>query len=69
MIKKFFWKDLSGRGAHSNLTLEQLVQINHDDPGHDGILMADWAKTAEEGDTWNSNAVQVTCIENSPLLN
>ncbi len=69
-VKKFFWKDMSGRGYSSQITLEELLEMEDRnmsdldrDEDDDEETLSEWAKEAEEGDTFTRNADHYTCIE------
>lgn len=68
--KKFFWKDMSGRGYSSQITLKELLEMEDRnmsdldrDEDDDEETLSEWAKEAEEGDTFTRNADHYTCIE------
>jgi len=61
-IKKFFWKDLTGRGFSNTLTLEDLLEID-DESDDDDESLHEWAEYAEQGDEWEDSTMQIICIE------
>lgn len=60
MQKTFFWKDETGRGFTNNFTLEDILNCQ-DEENYDGDSLHEWAKNAEEGDTWKNKANSFTC--------
>lgn len=60
--KLFFYKDKTGRGFTSKLTLVDILEAP-DEEGYDEDTLHTWAKEASEGDTWESTSCIYTCIE------
>lgn len=71
MQKKFFWKDLTGRGYTNNdMSLEQVLDIAievdsdlDEEEIDDGEGLGYWAHHAEEGDEWSNAEHKFTCIQ------
>ena len=61
-MKKFFIKDLSGRGYTSKQTLSDLLEWENEESYNEEMLH-EWAENAEEGDEWRTNSLLITCIE------
>lgn len=61
-MKKFFYKDKSGRGFTNTLTQSDLLQMDNEADWND-TLLHDFATDAEPGETWEDNATIFTCIE------
>jgi len=62
--KEFFIKDLSGRGAKARLSksdIERTWDLSEEDDDTEQTL-AEFLDDAEEGDTWGTNSVKITCI-------
>ena len=60
-MKKFFWKDKSGRGFTNRLTLKDVLNLESEEDWN-GNELHEWAKDAEEGDRWEDAANEFTCI-------
>lgn len=60
--KIFIWKDKSGRGGNSKISLEAIMEGEKEySYGGDDIHV--WASEADEGDEWENNAIKLICIE------
>lgn len=61
-MKKFFWKDKSGRGFSSKMKLKEILQLDNQRDWNDNRLHQ-WAKDAEVGDKWEDAANEFTCTK------
>ena len=61
-MKKFFWKDKSGRCFTNTLTANDLLEMENEQDGNDEDFHQ-FAVNAEEGDKWEDAANEYTCIE------
>ena len=61
-MKKFFWKDKSGRGFTNTLTANDLLEMENEQDWNDEDLHQ-FAVNAEPGDKWEDAANEYTCIE------
>ena len=61
-MKKFFWKDKSGRGFTNTFTLDGLKKALKGERSWDDEAISKWAKDAEEGAKWENAANEVTCV-------
>jgi len=65
-MKKFFWKDCSGRGYSNTYTLDEALKcldFLNDEEGEEGESFFEWLESAEQGDEWVDSANKVICIE------
>lgn len=60
-MKKFFWKDKSGRGFTSNSITDADLKKWEDLESWDGTPLHEFAEGAEEGDIWEDNSDQIIC--------
>ena len=60
--KRFFIKDLSGRGFTNNYA-DLLTVSKLNDKNFDGEDIITWAIDAEEGDEFSNNSIKIICIE------
>jgi len=68
-MKKFIWKDKSGRGFSNTLTTTDLLQMDDEQDWNDELLH-EFATEAQPGDTWEDQTKIFTCIENAkPVKN
>ena len=61
-MRRFFWKDKTGRGFTNILTMEDLLEIENDSDWNDEELH-DFAELAEIGDRWENREHEITLIE------
>ena len=64
-MKKFFWKDTSGRGFTNTFTEKDLAKIfkEEEDTNWDGETASEWAEEAEVGDKWLNAANEITRVD------
>lgn len=62
-MKKFFWKDKSGRGLKNTLSLKDVLGLDNDE-SWDAEPLHEWANDAEVGDEWEDAANKFTCTSN-----
>jgi len=60
-MKKFFWKDKTGRGFSNNIMIDDLLKMENDIDWNDQSLH-DFAVDSENGDKWEDAASIITCI-------
>ncbi len=62
-MKKFLYKDKTGRGwTNNNLTLEDILAME-DDTDDFNVSLHMWAKNAVIGDEWEDAENKYTCID------
>lgn len=61
LTKSFIWKDKSGRGFTSKMTLDSILEEDDKSDWFDNMLH-EWAEDAEEGDEWEDRTEKYTCI-------
>lgn len=65
-MKKYFWKDKSGRGFTNTFSEKALKQAFHEeeDTNYDGESIAEWLEMEPEvGEDWENETSKVTRIE------
>lgn len=64
LVKKtFLYKDKTGRGISSIMSMEDLLMLDEEDlEQDDDNKLTDWAYEAEEGDEWKSRTMKFICI-------
>ncbi len=61
-MKRFFWKDKTGRGVTNTFTTEDILTWDDEDE-YDVEELHDWAESADAGDEWECRTMKLTCIE------
>lgn len=62
-MKKFFVKDLSGRGYTCTPTADELRAGWENEPDSDDTLLYDYIDQAETGDEWETHNLKITRVE------
>lgn len=61
--KKFIWKDKTGRGITTNLTMYDIQEDINDYENYDGDSVKEWAMEAENGDEFESRTEKYICTQ------
>jgi hypothetical protein len=59
-MKKFFWKDKTGRGFTNTLTADDLLNMD-DDQDWNNEFLHQFVVNAEEGDKWEDSSSEIIC--------